>query len=686
MATGLLTPLQISVAAALLSNQGLQPLPAALTSAISAFNATAVIANFLAAVNYYVAQSWATSSTLLALQSIGNSICPALGNSIPIAYTNLTPVTNPAGFSGLITQTGNAYLGNGSGSKFTQGFLAVQGYINSINQLVNSSTNAQTYLGPTFRGMDALTTNNISSMNRDLRGFGVDLGRQGKLVNFADIKNYGTPVGLLRQISKLAGIRRGTLNIVEVPLMAAGLTSDNIKTLIDGNREDDPLTFDKYQQLAYQGMSNITGSDLQQILDILDVTTPNIQNLADLLDQKKIFPNSWCSMSTPTSTGYTPTYLPNGDVDTSNGGYVPIYLPDGSVDMNLAGDVSVYLPTASGCEELGKIIPPEQAVANKAVQSAYQQLTGITNSTLPELAETVLGQTPNTWTPNRTYLGDSVVSDGANMPTFYRAQQNVPVGVDITDTNYWLPTSLGGISTMAGLPDIQAQTTAITQTTADFYKNNIATGTGLNGTITTCDVIGLAIDHNNVAAQLNIATDAINTLNSAGALNTLKSTYLSMTSAANDAAMLALISTANSNIASIAASQSTLVATLNTAFNVIASSLSKEKGYQIGAGIDYLSFPEGLQTSIVSFVQNLPQYAELTQACGAAQFLNEVADTSTAGGQNIVGAMREARNSRRLNAAQLGVDTKPSSEPPITPVPVVTPVDSWTGSSCRPAN
>jgi hypothetical protein len=44
------------------------------------------------------------------------------------------------------------------------------------------------------------------------------------------------------------------------------------------------------------------------------------------------------------------------------------------------------IPAPSGCDELGKIIPPDQAVANKALQFELQQVAGITNLTLPQLA------------------------------------------------------------------------------------------------------------------------------------------------------------------------------------------------------------------------------------------------------------------------------------------------------------
>jgi len=181
-----LTPLQLTVAASMLNNSGLRGFPSALQTAIAAFNATTVISNFIAAVNFYKSQTFATESTLTSLLSIGSTVCPALGNSIPASpvgtytYLNseylinyLDPVDgstiDPSGFSNLIEQTCAAYLGNGDYGRFSQGFIAVQGYIASTNQYINSAVNANQFLGPTFTNMDSLTTAGISSVNSDLR-------------------------------------------------------------------------------------------------------------------------------------------------------------------------------------------------------------------------------------------------------------------------------------------------------------------------------------------------------------------------------------------------------------------------------------------------------------------------------------------------------------------------------------
>ena len=671
---GILTPLQLTAASALLNNTGIDPLPAALTTAVASFNAGSPIPNFLTAVANYTAASFANATTLSSLLTIGNTNIPALGDSIPAAFTNLTPVsTTPAGFSGLIQQTGNNYLGNSDVGRFSQGFMAVQGYINTTNQYINSAVNAQTYLGPTFTNMDTLTTNSINNVNPEFGNFATDLTNQGNLTNLNDLRMYGTPAGLLRQLAAEGNMVGGVFGPVQTPLLAAGLSTNNIQTLLTGADTVSDNEYLRLQQLAYQGMTNVTGTDLDQVLSILEVTTPNITSMADLLDQTKIFPNSYTTLQTPSPVGP-----------------VPVYGPDGSVNMNLADNVSAYLAAPNGCEDLGKVIPPAQAVSNKAVQVVFEQITNITNTTLPALAATVntLPRTP--WNINTTYLANNLV---ANAPAvnglaqlspdtvFYRAQQDVPVGTSINNTDYWLPTTAGcGLSTMSGLPLIQAQTTAITSSVASYFSSNVATGSGPDGTITTCDVIGTAIDSGNIAAQLDIARSAIANIVTLDASNiaNINSAYLAIAGAANATVVVANITRANGNITNIYNNANTQVVAnvtrLNTAWSAIANVLSTEKTYQTSAGIDYFNLQAGEKVSTMSFVQQLPVYGTQTSSCGPAYFIEQIANTSIIGGQAIIGAMREGKNNQCLGEARLNVDTTPSLRPLVTPVPAVTPV------------
>ena len=679
MMPSILSPLQLTAAVALLQNQGLKPFPAALATAIATFNATTVISNFLAAVSFYKAQSFATESTLTSLLSIGSTVCPALGNSIPASPVGTYPyldseylinylgtadgsTIDPSGFSNLIEQTCAAYLGNGDAGQFSQGFVAVQGYIATTNQYINSSVNANQYLGPLFTNIDDLVTANIASMTTDLPGYGVDLANQGNLWNMGKLDLYGTPAGLLQQISTLAGIRGRTVPDLQNAMISMGLSASNIADLVNDNRVglNNPTglsqnEFDKLQLLAYNATTMISGDALAQILDILGVTTPNIDSLDDLLNPVKMFPLSYASLQTPS---------PNGAI--------PIFNSTGAVNSSITPIVNSYLPTASGCDELGKIIPPAQATANKAIQVAFQQINNIPNTTLPRLADAVLGNVDNPWTVTQPYLADAVVSSGAPVPAYYRATDNVPAGTDINNTAYWTPTTLGGLSTMADLPLIEAQTTPVDSSVTDYVTTTMATGTGPNGTITTYDVLGLALDSDDFADQLNTATSAINSLQGAGSLATLNTAYVNILSAVNDAGVITQIGNANAAIAALSADPDVTI--LNTAWVYMANLMNLSAKYTTEAGIDYFLLQPGDKNSVYSFVQNLPYYGLLTANGDAAEFMENIADIATLGGQAIVGVMREGRNNARLSAAGLYNTNQIPSDPEIAPIPVIDPV------------
>ena len=333
--------------------------------------------------------------------------------------------------------------------------------------------------------------------------------------------------------------------------------------------------------------------------------------------------------------------------------------------------VNSYLPTASGCDELGKIIPPAQAVANKAIQVSLQQINNIPNSTLPTFAEAVVGTVDNPWTFTQEYLANTVVSWGTPVPSFYRATVDVPAGVDINNTAYWSPTTLGGLNTMEGLPLIQAQTTPVDSSVTNYIANNLATGTGPNGTITTYDVLGLAIDSNNFAAQLNTATTAINALQTAGSLAALNTAYTNILLAVDDTDVQDQIDNANTAIAALAASS--YKTALNTAWTYMANLMNLSYKYTDQTGVDYFNL-QGDTNSIYSFSQNLPYYGLLTASGDAVEFLQNLADTTVLGGQAIVGAMREGRNNARLSTARMYNTNQVPSTPEVAPIPAITPV------------
>ena len=90
---------------------------------------------------------------------------------------------------------------------------------------------------------------------------------------------------------------------------------------------------------------------------------------------------------------------------------------------------------------------------------------------------------------------------------------------------------------------------------------------------------------------------------------------------------------------------------------------------------DYFNLQANNTPSVYAFVQNLPYYGLLTANDDAAEFLNNLADTTTLGGQAIVGVMREGQNTEVLNRSRLYNTNQIPSNPDIAPIPVVVPVN-----------
>jgi hypothetical protein len=306
----------------------------------------------------------------------------------------LLPVSEPGGFGNLVANNAAMYLGDGSVDKFCQIFQIAAGYRQSANDLICSAVNATTYLGPTFTTMNDLITGQLTAANLALKCFGADVAKSGNLLNLGKLDDFGTPASVLQQISEQAGITSGTLSCIATKLAEFGLTQSDIILLATPEASERTPTeneFNTLQKRAYAAMVAIDGDCLTYALDILDAVIPNIANLGDLLDLKKIFPTSWPSMtviSTAPSTVIDPNTPPSPG-STS----ILIFEPDGAVNpaIQAALNDSTAIVLPAGCDELAKIIPPDQAVANKAFQSSLQQVTGISTITAPQLAAALLG-------------------------------------------------------------------------------------------------------------------------------------------------------------------------------------------------------------------------------------------------------------------------------------------------------
>ena len=369
MTIGILTPLQM-IAGASLSNNGGIRIANNWTAAVNSYTGTTLLTPFFAA----VANSSAggiTANTLGNLFTFCSATVPALADNTPAAYSSLG--TNiSAGFTGIITTQGNSYLGSGNVTVFAQVFSAAQGYVGATNNYINTSINSQTYLGSTFTTMNSLITGNLSDVNLAMRSFGTDLAALGQLIDLSDLGNFGSPASLLRRLATLTNITPGVSNA----LIQAGIDQANVNDIITPNVNVD----DNLQRLAYQGMLKVTGTELEQVLAVFGVTTPNINNMAELLNPVKIFPNSYPSLTVRTYNQDTSTVL-RAIYDNNQGtvnSKLLIYLPRYVLTLGSSNMITY--------QRLSLIIPPDQALACKAIQVSLQQIKNISNMSLAQLS------------------------------------------------------------------------------------------------------------------------------------------------------------------------------------------------------------------------------------------------------------------------------------------------------------
>jgi hypothetical protein len=410
MAESTATPLQLTAGVGFYSGNAITA-NTQLANNIAAYNSLAPIANLI----YTIGQAASNVSlsigvgTLANLKTLGANVagnyCPALGDSVP---SNVSWTVGNAGYATTITTAASTYLGGGDFGKFAQAFGAAQGYISLTNNIINSAVNANSddYLGPTFTNMNNLISADIARVNLAFPAFGADLANIGCAIKFSRLELVGTPAGLLQNLAECGNMLNGSTPCVTAALQSEGLTDQDISNLVNNNVQSlynqTGLTqnqFDTLQKRAYPAFTKVTRSTkitgsignviarlsnarlvqedntastsncLQDVLDILDCTTPGIETMADLLNPVKLFPTSFSSLTLPTPAGP-----------------VLIYDQTGAVNSVIAPILNSGAVSPTGCDELAKIIPPADAAANRALQIAFQQIKGITGTTTQQLA------------------------------------------------------------------------------------------------------------------------------------------------------------------------------------------------------------------------------------------------------------------------------------------------------------
>lgn len=310
-------------------------------------------------------------------------------------------------------------------------------------------------------------------------------------------------------------------------------------------------------------------------------------------------------------------------------------------------------------DRLSQIIPPDQALACKAMQVSLQQINNVAKMELATLAN-----------------------------------------------------AASAIETTRNLPLLNNQSNAVSSTTANYYLNTLGVGTGECHSILTVDCLGTAIGWV-VANALNNTTAVINSTNVGGITSiyntmqqTINGTYteeipnpgtppptyvyqvvipsgpaagtypasglgeLTPALAINNAFTNGLIPAAQAACAGYTSGNPTAAANMNAQFNAICQQMGNEQDLQKRAGLNFgdgfANLVANSQQNVFGLVFNLPSYGLETTLGDNRTYMEGVANTSNQTGQAVIGAMREGTNQVGLDLA--GVQT--ASHVPVTPANV----------------
>jgi len=305
-------------------------------------------------------------------------------------------------------------------------------------------------------------------------------------------------------------------------------------------------------------------------------------------------------------------------------------------------------------DRLSQIIPADQALAAKALATSLQQIAGITNMTLPVLANAVVNLQTTNNLPLITALTQAVPTSVANYLANIAGTAGKSVVVcDVLGiaagyqvTNYFLNT----VSTLANTNT--ASLTTVYQTMNSVVGN--VYGDPVNGPV--------IIPGGNPAAGIYYAATS-----NVGNVITITSTAAdsAMTGTGGDTPPTGpgLIPVATSAIVNIDTTSSAQVTALNSYFNSMGAQVVQEKNLQTKAQIDFANLIPNNSPTVYSLVYNLPSYGRQTEQGGMAQFWEGVANINTFTGQAIVATLREGVNLARLGNAGVQTNTLVPSDP-----------------------
>lgn len=341
--TGKQSPLGVNTLSSLLQNTGfnINPIMVDFTgvsiSETSATNLGSIVNDtclrlLTYAMNDAYGRGQVNTATYNNLISIGSATIPALGNSKAPTfnwtgypnwasdYTKTNEVTR-WGYVRLFALQGYNEFNYNNGlpeyKDYLSAFMAASSFVDYTNKAIMSMTNSQDFLDGTYSNMNDLISADIAGISLATSTFGRDLITSGKAINLAKISTFGLPSNLLETLQKYNAITKE----VSLAILASGIQIDELTDILANFN----VTREQERKL-YGAFSLIVGDSLNEVLVPLNCKVRGLESLVDLLNPKKLFPNSYQTLTVPV---YNTTQGP-----TNSKTYYPIYV-NGGVNSNL---------------------------------------------------------------------------------------------------------------------------------------------------------------------------------------------------------------------------------------------------------------------------------------------------------------------------------------------------------------
>jgi hypothetical protein len=519
--------------------------------------------------------------------TMGNQI-PLLTNSPPYFYSmDFYSTTCKFGFVGefAVQAYDEFYINNGSYSDFFNVFNTILGYKDATNSVIDSLTSGLTHLDGIYSNMNDLITGDIAGVSISTFYWGQDLINTGRVIDLQNIQNFGNPDVLLRTLAKNKAIT-ASLNVA---LTATGITPTTIQMIINGSTADN-----NQQKLLYACYNLITGQDLKDILIPLNCQTKYLNTLADLLDLRKLFPNSYETLTFPQYN--------SEPRQTNSKTYYLIYL---------GGQVNKIPSLSYGSRLLG-ILPNDIAYAADAFSMSMRQIKNIQNIDIEKFSQVVTNlENVNDLQVNGTNIP-------SNKPAIQFALSQIAYGsatsgkfltvdffASMTNLVYPWKQLKEAVDLLSELPEIS---------TLEGYLNDLYTALGNNPSSFTAQ---------NFRDNVQPIIDNINLL-----------------------------------IQGIYNNNHDTVAPVIDLYNRMGAMLAREQFIRkkaITGGVEYTS---SSNMDIYGFVNNLATYSQETEPGETSVVIENIANTETLGGQSLIGSMRESRNSLRMGLMGGELDNK----------------------------